>query len=182
MLSTVALIIVMSVLARASGGGIISLSGFAGRFPELLFAIPFGLCAMTPHVWALFIFGYVSSYFAIETGHGTAFAMGRAPGDALSGRKQFLSPPIDWLCARAGQPLGGRFYCYAFMGLKGLWLGLPAAPWGLSLAILWPVTYDAGRWLEEKKLPGNLQWSEILSGAAAGLIVGIDLTITKGIF
>lgn len=169
-------IILMSVLARASGGGFFKVEGFAGRIPEILFAIPFGLCAaQATGLWSMFFYGFLSSYFAMETGHGTAFSMGRAPEGALSGRKQFLSPPIDALCRALGAPLGGRFYCYAFMGLKGLWLGLAAFPLGLSLAILWPVTYDLGRWLEAKKLPGNWEWGEVLSGAAAGLVVGLSL-------
>lgn len=175
MLSTFALILLMAVLARASGGGIIRLPDAMGRLPEILFAVPFGLCLMTENVWATFLYGWVWSYWWMETGHGTAFAMGRAPEGALSGRKQFLSPPIDWLCKVTGQPLGGRFYCYTFMGLKGLLLGAPAAPYGLALAVLWPVSYDLGRWLESKKLPGNFEWSELISGGCAGLVVSLAL-------
>ena len=49
------------------------------------------------------------------------------------------------------------------MGLKGLLIGLPLAPYGLALAVLWPASYYIGR----------KGWNEVLSGASAGLVAGL---------
>lgn len=181
MLTTISLIILMSFLARAAGGGfpaqwLEKKLGYDG-VPEMAFAVPFGLCLVSWPIWATFLIGWVWSLAWMETGHGTAYMMGRDPATAQSGRKQFLSPPVDWLCKVARQPLGGRFYCYAFMGLKGLLIGLPAAPWGLLLAVLWPVGYDAGRWLEARDfISKKIEWSELISGGCAGLVLGLALS------
>ena len=170
------MILLMAVLARMAGGGkIIPMPKVCDRLPEFLFACSFGAtayCGIQCLVLAAAALAW--SYCWMETGHGTAFHMGRRPDIAQSGRKQFLSLPIDALCKALKKPLGGRFYCWAFMGLKGLLIGLPAAPFGLLLAFLWPMGYEVGRRLQDTGKTGS-QWCEYLSGGAAGLVVSLAI-------
>lgn len=121
--------------------------------------------------------GTAWSYLWMQTGHGTAYTMGNNPNIAQSGRKQTLSYVIDPLCRLFKQPLGGTFYSWVFMGLKGLLIGLPAFPFGLALAILWPQAYKIG-WMTQK---GDRATAigEIASGLFAGLLIAITLFTTR---
>ena len=162
MLLLLGLVLLMACLARLAGDGAL------GGIPEMLFGVVFGIACGWP--WG--ILGAVNSYIAMETGHGTAFQMGYKPQDALTGRKQRLSFIIDPLCKLFHQELGGKFYCWSFMGLKGLWIGLPVLGW--ELAILWPLSYFVARWAFYNGLIGlkTSGWAcELLSGACAGLVI-----------
>lgn len=159
----------MAILARASGGGIVKLPSMLGWLPEATFGLSFGFAVFLYHGTLLGLLAGAWSYIWMQTGHGTAFSMGERPQDAQSGRKQFLSPVVDWVCAKLRQPLGGAFYCWLFMGLKGLLIGLPVAPAGLLLGILWPLAYFIGRKVKISAL------CELLSGACAGLVIWLHL-------
>lgn len=158
-------VISMSILARMAGGGIWPNrpSGLA----ELLFATPIGIAYGGASVMGGLAIAW--TYLFMQTGHGTAFAMGRHPEYAQNGRKQFLSRFIDPICMAIRKPLGGMFYCWAFMGLKGLLIGIPVAPYGLFLAVLWPLGYELGYRIENTS-----KYGELISGAFAGLIVGLS--------
>lgn len=115
----------------------------------------------------------------METGHGTAYTMGRLPATAQSGRKQTLSWVVDPLCKAVGAPLGGSFYCWLFMGLKGLLIGLPLFPLGLVLAVLWPLAYEIGWFATERsgKIRSKMGATEIgewITGGFTGLIIAIS--------
>lgn len=161
----IGLALLMALLSRAAGGGFVKAEGWRGRIPEALFAfmIAAAVCSQFGIIAGSFALGW--SYGWMETGHGTAFWMGQRPEDAQSGRKQFLSPIVDLICDQLGKPLGGSFYCWTFMGLKGLLIGLPLAPAGIMLALLWPASYWIGRKLN------NAALCEYLAGASAGLAI-----------
>lgn len=161
------LIPLMAILARASGGGI-KLPAAVAWLPEALFALVIGIVAYKIHgpVWASV--GALTSYIFMQTGHGIAYHMGRNPKAAQGTRKQTLSIIVDPICKALGWTLGERPYCYLFMGLKGLGLGLAIAPWGLLMAILWPLAYDIGR-------IRNNDCAEPLSGAAMGGVLWLAL-------
>lgn len=199
------IILGMGVLARMAGGGIgarhldkVKLTWL----PELLFAAPFGYCAyltaldMIPNSAGAFwvgIMGAAWSYLWMQTGHGTAFHMGRRPHIAQGARKQTLSAIVDpicegfykriyykkmtwtndgkWITLRwkgMGWKLGEWQYCWLFMGLKGVLIGLPAFPFGLILGVLWPAAYAYGH---QKRIGTD----EFLTGVYAGLVVVLVL-------
>lgn len=166
----IVLLMIMAVLARASGGGIWSLPNSLSRLPEIAFSAVFGLAVFSLFGGAAGLIAWIWSYAWMETGHGTAFHMGDRPQDAQGGRKQFLSPVVDAACEARGWPLGGWQYCWLFMGLKGALIGLPVAPAGLLLAFLWPASY----WIGRKFKSGAL--CEFLSGACAGFVIWVYLT------
>lgn len=170
MLSALLLMAVMAVLARASGGGIVKLPEGWNRVPEIAFGLIFGLAVFSYFGALAGLLAAVWSFAWMETGHGTAFHMGERPEIALTGRKQFLSPLVDWICRKNGHMLGSRFYCWLFMGLKGALIGLPVAPAGLLLAFLWPASYWVGRKLNAAAL------CEPASGACAGFVIWLYLT------
>jgi hypothetical protein len=165
------LIALMAILARASGGGM-GMSKVPSKFhmlPECLFGLVFGAAAC----WNAGIFAGIAATISaaawMQTGHGTAMHMGYLPKTAQSGRKQTLSSIVNPICARLGWPLGRAAYCWLFMGLKGLLIGLAAFPWGVSLALLWPLSYWIGQVLNKGYL------KEILSGSCAGLVIWLNL-------
>lgn len=166
MLTAIIIIAIMATLARLAGGGLFA-SKLPAKLPEILFALPFGY-VMVMHTanmyWGLAT--WLWSYIWMETGHGTAFHMGFKPEIAQGGRKQALSRFIDPVCNALGYPLGGKLYCWLFMGLKGLLIGLPVAPWGLALSFLWPLGYWLGRMIGNRH--GAIEW---ISGAFAGLVI-----------
>lgn len=161
------LIPLMAFLARASGGGI-KLPAAVAWAPEALFALVIGIVAYKIHgpVWGCI--GAATSYIFMQTGHGIAYHMGRNPKSAQGLRKQTLSIIVDPICKALGWTLGERPYCYLFMGLKGLGIGLAVAPWGLLMALLWPLAYDIGR-------IRNNETAEFLSGAAMGGVLWLAL-------
>lgn len=181
MFEIILLVPLMAVLARAAGGGLFA-TRLPSFLPEVLFGLFFGVVFHMLHGGGTlaFLVAAAWSYGWMETGHGTAYTMGRQPATAQSGRKQTLSRVIDPLCAAVGAPLGGRFYCWAFMGLKGALIGLPVAPAGLLLAFLWPAAYEAG-WALTERFPAlrarfaATELGEWLTGASAGLILALAL-------
>lgn len=151
----------MSFVARMHGSAWCNIPAFMVAF---LFTIPVGLLAYPNYIVVLMIWIWSSAWF--QTGHGTALAMGRQPSVAQSGRKQFLSPVIDRLCELFNQPLGGKFYCWMFMGLKGFLIMPP-------LALLWPIAYEFG-WQYNERVNNKIDptaMGELISGAFAGIVV-----------
>lgn len=126
--------------------------------PELVFSGITGAVvgfAVSPWIGLL---AWVNTFYAFNTGHGTVLD----PREAVKGRKQFLSRFVDPACRLFKQPLGGAFYHWLFMGLKGLWIGAAICPYGLPLLLTWPAAY---------KLPTG-QLKELASGASFGACLG----------
>lgn len=159
------------------------------RLPEVLFGAGFGATILLISTnWYVAAAATVWAFAWMETGHGTAYTMGRNPAlatriDQKTGkpRKQTLSIVIDLLCDIFRQPLGGAFYSWTFMGLKGLLIGLAAFPFGIGLAILWPLAYEIGwRSSENFRRKTNLCETEIgeyISGFFAGLVLFLSVWV-----
>lgn len=126
--------------------------------PEIVFGLLTAIAVGWDRSLLVFALAWINTFFAFNTGHGTILD----PREAVRGRKQFLSWVVDPLCRLFRKPLGGAFYHWTFMGLKGLWIGAFIFPYGLPLAYLWPAAY---RYFKG----GN---KELASGAAFGACIG----------
>jgi hypothetical protein len=157
-----------SVFSRMAGGGIWPKRPFG--FAEVMFALPFGITHF-PEWYALIAVAW--SYAWMQTGHGTAFLMGYGKNIAATGRKQTLSRVIDPICRLFRQPLGGSFYCWSFMGLKGLLIHMPLGLMALPAAVLWPCSYYIGHRIASKHGYDGGVIAELLAGASSGLCIGI---------
>lgn len=176
-----ALLPVMAVLARQSGGGLGAqyLKGVFTRLPEALFALPFGYalsCVAGPLGWLAAVW----SYAWMESGHGAVLTWGKKFPDVPSGylpRRQTLSPVVDLLADKLGVEKraidGGHDvnYCRLFMAVKGFLIGLPVG--GVLLAVLWPLGYEIGKRFERHAL------AEVLSGFGAGISIAIFLILVR---
>lgn len=162
--------VIMAFLARLSGGGLFAPKIWS-RLPELCFAIPFGVYAGMEYGWYWGVMAWVWSFFAMEMGHGTFYGM-QGYNDH---NRESENPRIQTL-EKVFRPiytaLGGNIYHPAYswvgMGLKGLLIGLPIAPWGLLLAFLWPVSYWIGHRIERN--PAVAEW---VSGMMSGMVLGL---------
>lgn len=126
--------------------------------PEIVFGLITAVAVGWGRSLLVFFAAWINTFYAFNTGHGTILD----PREAVRGRKQFLSRIVDPLCRLFRQPLGGAFYHWVFMALKGLWIGAFIFPYGLPLGILWPACY---------KLPRG-RWKELASGACFGACFG----------
>lgn len=156
--------------SRMCGGG------FGAKYlpkavPEALFCLPFGYVAYEnlPY-WPVALLVAALTFFAHNTGHGTALAMGDDPAVAQGGRKQFLSKVVDPICKLFKQPLGSLFYCLTLFAIKGLWIGFPFGLWALAFAATWPLSYYAGY-----KVGNKYGEVELFSGLCAGVILYLAL-------
>lgn len=191
-------IILLSLLARASGGGlgahvlnkkgeIDQATGLdkGGVMPFSLTMLPeilFGLCLASPLLftghWFLWLLVGGWRYAWMETGHGIAYHMGRVP-DQDPNRKQRLSVVVDWLAPKLGLQPFTRAWCWLFMGIKGFLIGVGCFPAGSLLAVLWPLAYDLGWTLKERGHIDDMEateFAEYCSGAFAGVVLGLSLT------
>jgi len=169
------LIPLIAFLSRLSGGGF-----FApkleekikfGGLPEIAFGFALNLPWLLSGHWLVYILTSLWSYGWMETGHGPAMRMGENPSSAQSGRKVFLSKVVDKVCNKFGFMLGGWQYCWLLFGLKGFLIGLPLAPWGLMLAVLWPLSYFVANRVFNKN-----EIAEYMTGAFAGLVCCMVMT------
>ena len=165
----------MAYWARAAGGN--ALSAWLNNLPvdiswlcEVLVVLPIAYASflMFGGGW-MFSLAAIWSYFAWQTGHAVAMNMGRLPETAQSGRKAKLSFIVDPICKAFGWGLGEAKYCWLFMGLKGLFIGLPLGVWALLLAILFPAAYEIGHRMPNARF--KTFFPETMSGAAAGCTI-----------
>lgn len=177
-MTTIALIIIMAILARQSGGGLGAqyLPRSLTWLPEALFAVPLGYAGAVGMMHMTgsdfppplaFAVASVWSYLWMQTGHGTVLQWGSDPSAATGTRTQTLTPVINWMAKRLGLTVGEVGYCRLFMAVKGFLIGLPAG--GLPLAFLWPLAYEIGVRVRRHEV------SELLSGAFAGVLVSTVL-------
>lgn len=163
------LILWMATTARAAGGGVFADKVWS-RLPEILFALPISLAAwaISDSIW-FGSFALAWSYFAMEIGHGNAYHMGFLEKD-YPDRWQtldYLVRPITKLLKLAPRSAG---YCWVFMGLKGLLIGLPLGMPALILALLWPLAYYLSF-----KFTRSSEVAEWVSGIFAGLVIILAL-------
>lgn len=160
-----------SFMARASGGGLFANKVWS-RLPEIIFAVPFGYCAYhTSGLWYVGLIGFITSYFAMEMGHGTIYGMTGWRSDDPD-RIQTIEKIVRPIYIKLGGNIYNPLYSWVCMGLKGLLIGLAAFPFGLLLAALWPFSYWIGHRVE--KNPAVAEW---VSGMMAGLVIYLTLTV-----
>lgn len=166
------LILYQAFMSRLAGGGIWPKR--PANLAEVLFSLPFGLAYHHPVIQT---FACLWAFAWMTTGHAVAFHMGSGENFALEGRKAPLSRVVDPLCHAARQPLGGSFYCWAFMGLKGFLIHLPLGLYALPMAFLWPLSYFIGNVLCPKIFPetDGEMIAECLAGAFSGLVVSMAI-------
>ena len=115
----------------------------------------------------------VWSFFAMETGHGNAFHDGMGEHN-YPDRWQTLDYIVRPITNRLGFAPRSKWYCRIFMGVKGLFIGLPLGWAALPLFVLWPLAYAIGfRYLRSDSEP-----AEWISGGFAGMLIGVVLYIT----
>lgn len=180
------IILLQAVLSRMSGGGFGAekLHRRLKMLPEILFALVFAATILSVSTnWFLAVFVFVWCFLWMETGHGVVLPWGEPIPDGsfkdemLNGRKQTLTPVVDFLARRLGisteRPDGvySVNYCRLFMAVKGFLIGLPVG--GVVLAVLWPLGYEIGKRLK------NAELCEILSGAGAGIAIVTFIILTN---
>lgn len=160
----------LAILGRAHGAGLTDGNGAATGFPtwgrlasSIAFPVAFGAANFALFtLWWLALLSAGVTFFGIATGHGRFYAMkGANPRDPNPEQieKWFVLP---WYPGDITKPL----YSWVCMGIKGLLIGLAAAPFGFMLAVLWPLAYYISFKFWKDSAP-----AEWLSGAFAGLII-----------
>lgn len=168
-------------------GGIMPVN--LSMLPEILFGVGLALPALLTGHWFLWLLLAVDGYAWMETGHGIAFHMGRwaaenwqneaaaiAAGKPV--RRQKLSVVMDIVERLTSIKRYSRAWCWVFMGLKGLLIGTACLPFGLLLAVLWPLAYDLGWTISERFprfQPTKTEFAEYCSGAFAGVVLVLSL-------
>lgn len=172
-LSYLLLIPFMSFVARVAGGGYFA-SKIWSRLPEVVFASVFGIAAGVNTGNALLgMLAFIVTYFAFEMGHGTFYTMrGYHDHNSETGKPRIQT--LEKVVRPVYQALGGDIYhplySWVCMGFKGLLVGIAALPFGIFLAILFPLSYWVGHRVFKKP-----EIAEYLSGACAGLIIALSL-------
>lgn len=136
----------------------------ASRLPEIIFALPFAILLGWP--------GAPISYLGIESGHGNTWRMTGVDGkfpDRPSSTEKWGG---RWLFQRLGGDIHKPIYSWWIMGIKGLWIGLPAFPFGLLNAVWWPAAY----WINFRllKRPGS-PLAEWLSCGGAWVLLALSI-------
>lgn len=157
------LTLIMAFLVRACG------ASWKFKGAEYLFALPFGCAAYISTGSALIGFvGYALSYFGMQTGHGRFYAMKGA--NLADSNPEFIERYIASWAYRGD--ITKPAYSWFCMGIKGLIIGLAAFPFGLALAVLWPLSYWASI-----KLENDTAMAEWLSGGFAGIVLTLALSV-----
>ena len=152
------------LLAAWSGGSLWPsqyLKGFWTNLPEIALACVVGY-ALYPIIGLYALGGIIWFYLWFQTGHANALSWGV---NANPKRKNTLTPLVDFIY-RGGF---GRAYSAVFFSVKGFIMTLPIGGLG---ALYWPLAYDIGTYLEQRKGWGNgkaHKVSEVLSGAFLGV-------------
>lgn len=130
---------------------------------SVLFTLSFaGANYLLFHLWWLALIGGAVTWLSLNTGHGRFFAMQGA---------NLNDPEPEWIekyiasWAYKGD-ITKPAYSWFCMGVKGLGVGLAAAPIGILLAVLWPLSYHLS-W----KIANGTELAEWLRGLFSGLIV-----------
>lgn len=165
-------ILLMALMAwahRLHGGG--WPSSWSRAVSTGIYALVFALANYYIYdLWQLALLSALVSGWGLSKGHGNVYEM--------EGVNVTNDEP-EWL-----ERYGGRWawrklerwtgkdiytpeYSWFIMGLKGLIIGLPVAPVGVALALLWPAGYWFG-FVYRDKDDGTVEWA---SGAGAGLVV-----------
>lgn len=170
----IALASIMAVAARMHGAakrdevtGALTGWPMAGRIiSTAIFGLAFAYASfMTFGIWWLALIEGLVSVAAFSTGHGRVYAMTGA--NLNDPNPEMLEKLFGWLYrGDISKPL----YSWYIMGLKGLFIGLAAAPFGIFLAVLWPLAYWASFYFKNDSAPA--EWA---SGLFAGMVIVASL-------
>jgi hypothetical protein len=149
-----------AITARLSG---MDMPRGFGRVPEIAFALPFAYLYY-PHWYAVLVLVY--AYFCIETG---IEFLPKGQNTAPNVRQRTLSPVVNFIARRFKVPTGAAAYCAISQGVKGFVIGLAAFPFGLLLALGWPLSYYIGHKLSRHWI------SEALTGVFAGIVLYLSV-------
>lgn len=178
---TFLLIPIMSFLARLSGSSYLQKwlgitpntfwESFFKRVPEILFGLMIAATAtiINDYGFVGFCLSAVVSFFAMELGHGTFYAMRGYNHSTVNGKdriqtlEKLLRPVYTIFSKNIYHPA----YSWFMMGAKGSLIALPMGfiP-TITNAVLWPVSYYIGHVILKK--PNMSEW---ISGALIGLIM-----------
>ena len=145
----------------------------ASRLPEIVWAI--SIAIVSTLAFGLGWYGLliaVAAYFAMETGHGNAYHMGTLQTQ-YAPRHQTLDYIVLPVCRLFDWANRSAPYCWLFMGLKGLLIGLPLGMYGIPLAILWPLAY----WISFTKTKSS-ELAEYMAGAFTGLLIALAIIMS----
>lgn len=154
-----------SLISRMCGGGLLA-KKLPGIVPEIFFGAMFGFFALMQYSPSIAVIVTAWSAAWMQTGHARAYHMGFGK---LNPKRE--PHTLDVVMDRLPFAPGSKAYCWVFMGLKGFLIGLPLGfvP-ALLFAVAWPMSYHISfRYLSDSWL------AEYLSGAFAGLLVGLAL-------
>lgn len=156
------LTLIMAFLARACG------ASWKPKGAEYVFALPFGIGAYLSSGSVLIaLAGYALSYLGMQTGHGRFYAMKGA--NIADPNPEFIERAFGWLYRGDIAKPAYSWYC---MAIKGLIIGAAAFPFGLALAVLWPLSYYISF-----KLENDSHAAEWLTGGFAGIAITLALSV-----
>jgi len=157
--------------------------------PEMLFSLPFGVCASLFYTDIIAVLialaaGTAWSYFFMQRGHGVVLPWGDEAKPGNQTRSQTLDKITDPLAKLFKIPKWKDDgysrtieYCRLFMAVKGFLIGLPTGPGAVVLAVLWPLSYEIGHRLRRYPIVirGNQVdphiFTELLSGVGAAIAI-----------
>lgn len=145
------LIPLMAFLSRACG------ASWKPRGAEWMFALPFAYCSYALFGW-WGLLGLFTTYIGMQLGHGNFWKMRGAEGGEVK--------KVELVVRLFYKKTDTALYSWLCFGLKGLIIGLCVFPYGLALAVLWPLAYH----LSWKYFNGTMP-AEWISGGFAGAIL-----------
>lgn len=156
-----AFIALFAFAGRAHGAG--GWPSWAKPVSKVLFGLSFAAANFLLFgIWWLALLGGALTFFGLSTGHGRFFAMQGA---------NIADPNPEWIeeyiasWAYRGD-ITKPAYSWFCMGIKGLMIGLAAAPYGLALAVLWPLAYYLSFKFWNDSAP-----AEWMSATCAGMVI-----------
>lgn len=160
-------LVAMAFVTRGIGKGVLP-----SPYGETLFAVPFGVVyGVVMGDWYA-LFGPVSTT-GIQLGHSNIYHMGTEEFDF-----PYQPDLIDRIIKPVTDLLGfaprSTPYCWFGMAVKGLVIGIAAAPVGLLIVPLWPICY----WLSFVVLKKHSVFAEWASGPVCGCVLILSLILS----
>lgn len=168
-------ILLLAIACRAHGAAVVDNTGKSTGWPKygrngckVLFFTVFAAAnyQLLQNLYLAIALGTLS-VAALSTGHGRFYGMaGATEGD---NSPEWIEKYImSW--AYKGD-IHKPLYSYICMGIKGLGIGLAIAPYGLALAITWPIAYKLAL-----KYFDDTAYAEYATGATAALAIIYAIT------
>lgn len=177
MIEIILIPLIMAILAGYAGGSL-PYSWVMDKLkitwlPEALFAFGIGY-ALYPIISFYALIAIIWSYLWVQTGHGQVLSWGKNNKECTT-RKQTLTPIIDPIVKKLGVYCT-KWHSWIFMSLKGFLIALPVG--GVLNAVLWPLSYEIGYQLRERKIVHNPHW---ITECLSGFFVGVQIVVFKAV-